>query len=657
MANLKSGVLVKLLEDMKIGNENATLEDQNKPALLQIRSIIPVLEEGNLLPNRGFCLKISDASHAIYVTLPQDQNELILGNNLKLGQFIYVHKLEDAQPFPLLKDLTPLPGRRPCDGTPEDTGSVPNFEKILDSSNYDFIVEKGVISEEKIMEISSNLRRLSLESSDDIEEVRKKSDVLENSTAKGKFRSLSASKTRPGNKRFDVERRNSDVLGLVSRSRRMSVDNDSDTDSTVSSVSSSIWNSKRKSWNELKKLGADEIFDSSVVKHNIRPPRCRSATVSPVRSVKYDSSDDNSSSISRRRLVGSAKKIVKSSTKNKNSLSKVNSEQAFHPIKRLVYDRQGAESGISWDSLPSSLVNLGKEVIKQRDIALFAAADALQEACAAERLLNSLSKFSEFHLPEEDDLQRHVDMFLDLQDDMAQTRLITKSLTNISPLGLKETDSSSTISDNEALTIAVQRKKNAAAWIKSVVALDLSPCSTSLNQIPNTMTVVNTLKKSSTSNHSAKQKGANIMKTDNRNTDDISFVLASNSDTHSEWTSGSTIPAATRLASALQDECRKMFLCYIEKYINELERKMSLMVSDNQVAAMMYKVKRVNDWLDVIINKEGNPQKDASKEGSNLDETEIEACNRVRNKIYGILLKNVERTAMAFESSNATLHR
>ncbi|XP_016435447.1 uncharacterized protein LOC107761708 [Nicotiana tabacum] len=654
MASLKSGVLVKLLEDMKIGDENATLEDRNKPALLQIRSIVPVLEERNLLPNRGFYLKISDASHAIYVTLPQDQNELILGNKLKLGQFIYVHKLEDAEPFPLLKDLTPLPGRRPCDGTPEDIGSVPNFEKILDSSNSDFIVEKGVISEEKIME-STNLRRLSLEPSD-IEEVRRKSDVLENSTANGKFRSLSASKTRPGNKRSDVERRNSDALGLVSRSWRMSVDNDSDTDSTVSSVSSSTWNSKRKSWNELKNLGAEEIFDSSVVKHNIRPPRCRSATVSPVRSVKYDSSDDNSSSISRRRLVGSAKKIVKSSTKSKNSMSKVNSEQAFHPIKGLVYDRQGAESGISWDSLPSSLVNLGKDVVKQRDIALFAAADALQEACAAERLLNSLSKFSEFHLPEEEDLQPHVDTFLDLQDDMAQTRLIMKSLTNTSPIRTGETDSSSASSDNE-VTIALQRKKNAAAWIKSAVALDLSPCSTSLNQILNTMTVANTLKKSSTSSHSTKQKGASIIRTDNRNTDDISFGLTSNNDADFEWTSGSTIPAATRLVSSLQDECRKKFLCYIEKYINELERKMSLMVSDNQVAAMMYKVKRVNDWLDMIINKEAYPQKDASKEGSNLDETEIEACNRVRNKIYGILLKNVERTAMAFESSNASLHR
>ncbi|WMV12780.1 hypothetical protein MTR67_006165 [Solanum verrucosum] len=645
MASLKSGVLVKLLEEMKIV-ENMIVEDR-KPTLLQIRSIIPVLEEGNLLPNRGFYVKISDVSHAIYVTLPQDQNELILGNKLKLGQFIYVQKLEDAEPFPLLKDFTPLPGRRPCDGTPEEIGKVPKLEKILDGSNSDFIVEKGVISEENIMDISSCLRRLSLESSD-VDEVRKKSsntNVLEGSSnTKGKFRSLSALKTRPGVKRScDVESRNYDSMRLVDRSRRMSIDNDSDTDSTISSVSSSTWTSKRKSWNELKSLGAEEIFDSSVVKHNIRPPRCRSATVSPVRSTKYDSSDDNSSSISRRKVVDVAKKIAKSSAKSKNSVSKINCEQTIRPIKGLVFDRQGAETGISWDSLPSSLVELGKEVVKKRDIALFAAAEALQEACAAERLLNSLSKFSEFHLPEDDDdLQPRIDTFLDLQDDMAQTRIIMKCLTNISPTRTEETDSSSTSADNEASTIIVQRKKNATTWIKSAVALDLSSSSTVLNPIPKTRSITNTLKKSSTSNESTKQKGASIVKTDhNKNTDDTSPVLTSNNDAQPEWTRGSTIDAATHLASSLQDECRKMFLGYIEKYINELERKMSLMVSDNQVAAMMYKIKRVNDWLDLIINKEG----------SNLDESEIEACHRVRNKIYGILLKHVERTAMAFESS------
>lgn len=83
--------------------------------------------------------------------------------------------------------------------------------------------------------------------------------------------------------------------------------------------------------------------------------------VSSVRSVRYDSSDDNSSSIPRRREVGSAKKM-KSSAKSKASFSKINCEQASETIDRFANDRRGAETGISWDSLPSSLVKLGKVI-------------------------------------------------------------------------------------------------------------------------------------------------------------------------------------------------------------------------------------------------------------------------------------------------------
>ncbi|MCD9560721.1 hypothetical protein HAX54_019469 [Datura stramonium] len=652
MASLKSGVLVKFLEDMKMkGNAS---DDDGKPMLLQIRSIIPVLEEGHLWPNRGFYLKVSDISHAMYVSLPEEQNEMILANQLKLGQFIYVQKLEDARPFPLLRGVTPLPGRRPCDGTPEDIVSVANVMKILEASDSDRIVEKSVISENRIIEIPSNSRKLSRGVSDP-EGLKKKNDHLERKP-KGKFRSLRASKVPSGEKmvgldctakRSDSERRNSDLFRELQKRRKRSFDIDSDTESILSSLSFLSYNLKRRSWNESEILGVKEIFDSSVVKHDIRPPRSHSPTVSPVRSVRYDSSDENSSSIPRRREVGSDKKM-KSSTKSKTSFSKINCKQASHPIERIANDRRGAETGISWDSLPSSLVKLGKEVVKQRDIALLAATDALQEASAAERLLNSLSKFSEFHLAEEDDLQPHVDKFFDLQDDMAQTQLILQSLTNISPLRTSgEADhSTNTSSVKEALTIAIQRKKNSSMWIKSAVALDLSPCSTALNPIHNAIAVTNSLKKSSISNRSTKPKGSHIVKS-HRNTDQIPFLLSSDKDEQPEWTRGSTMPTATVLASSLQDECRKLFLGYVEKYLDEVEIKASSMVLDSQIAGMMYKVKRVNDWLDVIISKEANARKDGS-----LDDSEIEVCHRVRNKIYGILLKHVERNAMAFGSSS-----
>ncbi|KAJ8571105.1 hypothetical protein K7X08_038077 [Anisodus acutangulus] len=232
---------------------------------------------------------------------------------------------------------------------------------------------------------------------------------------------------------------------------------------------------------------------------------------------------------------------------------------------------------------------------------------------------------------------------------MAQTRLILQSLTNISPLRTSgEADhSTNTGSVKEALTTAVQRKKKSSLWKKSVVALDLSPCSTALNPIHNIMAVTNTAKKSSsTSNRSTKPKGSCIIKS-HRNSDEIPFLLSCDKDEQPEWTRGSTMPTATVLASSLQDECRKLFLGHVEKYLDEVEIKASSMVLDSQIAGMMYKVKRVNDWLDVIINKEANARKDGS-----LDESEIEVWKRVRNKIYRILLKHVERTAMAFGSSS-----
>ncbi|KAL3538804.1 hypothetical protein ACH5RR_002170 [Cinchona calisaya] len=634
MALLKYGFLEKLLEDMK--NDDQTFEEDRKPVLLQIRSIIPVLGEGDLWPNKGFFLKVSDMSHAIYVSLPTEQNDMILSNKLKLGQFIYVQKLEKSDPVPLIRGLTPIRGRRTCEGSPEDINSPTTLVKFLQAlDTADSIVEKGVISEKTIIEDDSadDSGKLCRGLSSDQEGIIRNSNVGLQQRPRGRFRSFSASKARPGEK----------IIGSH-KSRPMSTDDDSDSDSALSSVSSI---SKRKSWTQSEILGLKEMFDSSVTKNEIKPvARSRSATVSPVRSVRYDSSDENSSSITHRRCVSSTKKLVRSTNKSKNPVPKVISEQPSNPVSSLVHDGKGTETAIVWGSLPSKLVKLGKEVVRQRDVALSAAADALQEACAAERLLNSLSMYSEFHVSEGDDLLPYVDRFFDLQDDLAHTKLIMQSLTNISPFKTSETDGNCTASVKEALNIALERKKNAATWIKSAVAFDLSAYSS--DTLKSTATPVatntNTVKRSS---RSVRPKGACIIRKQRIN-DELPLMVASDKDNQAEWTRGSTLCAATDLATLLQDECRKLFLGYVENYLEEVESKTSSMHSDIQVSAMMYKVKRVNDWLDVFIGKEPNPLGDVCKGFSNLDDSEREVYGRVRNKIYDMLLNHVERTAMAF---------
>lgn len=55
--------------------------------------------------------------------------------------------------------------------------------------------------------------------------------------------------------------------------------------------------------------------------------------------------------------------------------------------------------------------------------------------------------------------------------------------------------------------------------------------------------------------------------------------------------------------------------------------------SDCQIAEMMRRIKRVSDWLDVIVKREGE------KESSALKDSELEAYGRVKNQIYGIPVK------------------
>ena len=117
MANLVPGVLLKLLQHM---NTDMKIAGEHRSSLLQVVSIVPALAGGELFPNQGFYLKVSDSSHATYVSLPDEHDDLILSDKIQLGQFIHVDRLESASPVPILRGVRPVPGRHPCVGSPED---------------------------------------------------------------------------------------------------------------------------------------------------------------------------------------------------------------------------------------------------------------------------------------------------------------------------------------------------------------------------------------------------------------------------------------------------------------------------------------------------------------------------------------------------------
>lgn len=117
MATLAPGILLKLLNGMNSGVKPTS---EYRSSLLQVTDIVPAdLDEKNLWPKHGFFIKVSDSSHSIYVSLPFDQDDLVLSNKMQLGQFIYVDQLEPGSPVPVVKGAKLVPGRHPLVGTPE----------------------------------------------------------------------------------------------------------------------------------------------------------------------------------------------------------------------------------------------------------------------------------------------------------------------------------------------------------------------------------------------------------------------------------------------------------------------------------------------------------------------------------------------------------
>eukprot|EP00250_Pteridium_aquilinum_P014628 c22103_g1_i1 orf=629-3151(+) len=117
MASLTPGVLLKLIQHM---NSDVKVAGEHRSVLLQVIAILPALAGTDLWPNQGFYLKVSDSSHAAFVSLADEHNDLIMSDKLQLGQFIHVDKFESGHPVPLLRGVRPVPGRHPCMGTPED---------------------------------------------------------------------------------------------------------------------------------------------------------------------------------------------------------------------------------------------------------------------------------------------------------------------------------------------------------------------------------------------------------------------------------------------------------------------------------------------------------------------------------------------------------
>ncbi|KAI3413132.1 BHLH domain-containing protein [Psidium guajava] len=612
MSILNPGVLVRLLEGMKA--KEMACEDR-KAAVLQIRSIMPVLSEGELWPNGGFYVKVSDASHAMNVSLPQEQDDLILCNKLHLGQYVYADRMEASHPVPVLKGVRPIPGRNLCSGAPKDLVPLENLVEIWAESDPESIKEMIDSTEEKPKQ-SVNASRAKV--------ARKNCGRAANGLSR----------------KCGVGRTLSDSDGLLGW------DKNSDSDSTISSCSETS-TTKRRSWNGVDSTRID-ISKSRILKHKLKPisishDRCR--YVSPVQSL-HESSSARSNSKTMNKNISVATKSIRT-LKSRNSGTSKKGEVPLDPaaLFSAVLNRKRTEDKILWSSLPSSLMKLGKEVLKQRDAALLASVEALQEASAAERLLKCLSAYSELQSSNSEEEQPSVDKFFKLQDDMAHSRLVIQSLTNDPPTRAAEIEPNNANSPREAFKLALDRKRNAILWIKAAMASDLVPLSTTARSGLPSIEATKAFKRSCVGSADG------VPKRKHKNCEIMSGVTSENHKL--EWSKGSPSSATADLANSLQDESRTLFLAYVEQYLDGLKSQFSIeAISNSQTIHVMRQVKRVSDWLDIMAKKEASYAKIGCRGSSDLEDPEFEVYSRVRNKIYRILLMHIEKTALAWESTN-----
>ncbi|KAJ4967669.1 hypothetical protein NE237_014370 [Protea cynaroides] len=721
MASLVPGVLLKLLQHM---NTNVKVAGEHRSSLLQVVSIVPALAGGELFPNQGFYLKVSDSSHATYVSLPDEHDDLILSDKLQLGQFIHVERLEAASPVPILRGVKPVPGRHPCVGSPEDLVATHSLgflnssesnpaqksrasSRVLNGSNSigdreksSRTVSKGVNSKSFVGKqngsakvedsgkkvVSPLSRSKSLVSKTALNRAEKKESKSRSSNSWSIPSSPTSCYSLPSSfeKFANGVRQQANIKGLDKAIGGLGLMEKTATILRASSArkkvpaANSIGNvfqrvefgskALRKSWEggiDVKK-GRENSSLEVAAKHDLKlearsssAPRRSQAT-----NGKLSSIEQKAQMTAKKVTANGGPGDLDKSNNQQTSVGKKTSEVAStglpgNLIKVLPNNRRLTNGSVSWNSLPTSLAKLGKEVLKHRDAAQMAAIEAMQEASAAESLVRCLSIFTELSSSaKEDNPQPTVEQFLSLYVSLNKARLVAESLSKTT-----STVSSPDHEDDpseEFLKLSSERRKYAATWVQAALAADLSsftlftkqPISslgsattpsqirrvTSANQ---PILVLENSTKNSLTKSQAKTRTLVTSKLvtpgTTRRAGNAPSIVQKSQVTPLEWIQGNGIDEAVDLAQTLRAESQDWFLGFVERFL-DADVNTASMSDGSQIASMLSQLKNVNDWLDEI----GSSKTD--DEGSRVL---AETVDRLRKKIYEYLLTHVESAAVA----------
>ncbi|KAK1379348.1 putative muscle M-line assembly protein unc-89-like [Heracleum sosnowskyi] len=687
MATLVPGVLLMLLKHM---NTNVKVGGEHRSSLLQVVGIVPALAGGELFSNKGFYLKVSDSSHATYVSLPDEHVDLILSDKIQLGQFIHVDRLQVASPVPVLYGVRPVPGRHPCVGSPEDLVATHSLGFLSNDAN----LLSGSKSLDKFKPVSKVLGS----SSSSVGQRRdtkfaslKVSASFKEDQGNGKSSSLMRSNSQllklgvgSVEKKGKIRGFGKTTSALASGDKATSVRGTSPTKrKTVagSSVSNFIQGigsgpkALRKSWEGNMDVKARDSPRLRATKSYLKPespsfsvPRKSTSERLPPKvdtKVKVSSKsfkEENKTGLSANMAATNGnlvdpnrlhKQIPSVGKKTPGYIANHGLPGNFNKVS--LSKKRLTDGSASWTSLPSSLEKLGKEVLKHGDAAQMAAIVALEEASAAESLLGCLSMFSDLSLcAREDNPQSAVEQFLTFHSSLKRCHQVVSSLSKTTTTG-SASDGEKFPSD-EVLKVTSERRKQAASWIDAALITSLSSFSLFSKQgISSTVLTSN-------STPSPKNIPANepILILDNSSKSTSTKTQSKPRQTKSskvvgqkpkvppplppqiEWIRGEGLYEAVNLAEMLQMESQDWFLEFLERFL-DAEVDVSTLSDNGQIANMLTQLKSVNDWLDGIA---------AAKDEEENTHISPETIERIRKKIYEYLLTHVESAAAALGSSS-----
>ncbi|PON49651.1 hypothetical protein PanWU01x14_228840 [Parasponia andersonii] len=604
MASLTPGVLSKLLNNA--ANKDVRVTGGHRSALLQVIEILPSLagadddDDGDPWRSRGFFLKVSDSVHSAYVSISDQDLDLVYNDEIQLGQFVYVTRLDSATPVPILRGLKPVPKRRPspCVGNPIDLVTSDLLPLPGVGTHFGFSKPKSKIPKigggKNVVEKGGSERRDS-----------KNNAIVKTKARNSALKSGTLVKTSPG-KGMSFE-------GL--ELRRLSLDSarkawdHSPTCNDTSQRTSSRFKSKQVPASVVSDKGASTPRKTSSLKRpnlSISPLKNKNDSLSPLLTKK------------------SSKKELKSLREG---------PAPIRLVKVPLTNRTWSEQRISWDVLPQTITELGKQAVHHRNAALLAAARSLEEASAAEGVIRCMWIFSEVcESSQKSSAGSLVLKFLDLNQKMQSVATGVDSLLNSS---LPGADSSSSCSAST----------NATSWIKAAIGTNLSTFNLFRKQendeilngekchyvvLENASAEVNFESPPPASKHSNRNHGTllsdSIAKGSQSGSGRFSSAARKSTTERDGLSKVSKLNEVASLAQKLLLASREWFLKYLEDSLN-IGFGMKREEGSPDVASLLGQLKRVNHWLDNLVMS-------GACEGGRID------C--LRKKLYGFLLEHVD---------------